>query len=959
VTDDFDSLRLPVARQLTLLAFCLSVATMAMFSKEAPVPLSNPVVVEAQWNGTTVRMLQGALRVRIAPGYGLGEQALRDMGLSVRVIGYYVLPNECITVDEGAILVNPTQERVRRVMAERQLVRTFDVAYDDLKMPLDMARHLMSKYPGIEYAEPWYVDELHAGPNDPLLTNQSGFERVKGSEAWEIFKGDSSIVIGISDSGLDPEHPDLAPSIHRRTGEIPNNGIDDDANGYVDDYEGYNFTAAMDNAAPGNVRTDDLHGIEVAGLAAAATNNGIGMASTGFRSKLFPIKIVSTTGTDVVFGYQSILYAARLELPVLNCSWGSIRPRSSIEQSLIDYALSRGTVVVASSGNYGNALDSRNYPAAYDGVIGVGEVSSTDVLSSASGLGANAALLAPSRNAITTTSGGEYTSSGITGTSFAAPMVAGMAAVVRARHPALTARQVGAFLRRSVDDVRSRNSNRWVGLPGRMNMLKAVTLEPSELTGVEILESQLVNADGSPTKFLGVPATVQIKLDVENLLWRDAANVVIRCTTEMDNGWNVQWTSNEVAIAGLTAGARKTTSELGFTVGATSRQPLVILAEIVVDDEESQWRYLVFDPIANFRVVENQTMAYGVGSHGALVNYAASVSAVGPGFFYKPAESLASQSGFAVVSNRTQAATALTYDFDVSDFTSERFLEEGGITTLVLGDNERQEQLRTHIQSTLDFRFPSTTVPLSVVDVVLKNQSSNDVVDVGGGFIVDWDLSNGGRFNSTRTVPEAIPDERDNAGTAAQAFWRDGFNVAVVAAVTSNDPSARAQSGGDLLPILAGSTLSAATLNSHFVSGTTYQTQQKSDLAGLHGMHFAGVTAPGVERRFSVIFGLGQSVAEATARVRAFLTTSDIAEKSEDALLVCTPVPADQVVYVRGVLAGASFTMYDMQGSVVKQGIAGGATLNVALSDVAPGVYSIVSTSSMGSVRTATILVNR
>jgi subtilisin family serine protease len=119
-------------------------------------------------------------------------------------------------------------------------------------------------------------------------------------------------------------HPDLAANIWRNYDEIPNNGIDDEQNGFKDDFRGWDFggNGTEDN----NPREDTpTHGTFVAGCAAAVTDNSIGVSGVGFRSKIMPVK-VSRSGSDgILFGYSGIVYAAENGANVINCSWGGLR----------------------------------------------------------------------------------------------------------------------------------------------------------------------------------------------------------------------------------------------------------------------------------------------------------------------------------------------------------------------------------------------------------------------------------------------------------------------------------------------------------------------------------------------------------------------------------------------------------------------------------------------------------
>ena len=145
-----------------------------------------------------------------------------------------------------------------------------------------------------------------ATPNDPLYSQQWYIPAVKADSLWNYTTGDTSQVIGILDTGVDWQHPDLINKIWTNTDEIPGNGIDDDANGFIDDTRGWDFVND-DN----NPRDDNSHGTHCAGIAAAETNNGIGIAGVSWGAKIMPVKVFGSGGA----GYydqisEGIWYAA-------------------------------------------------------------------------------------------------------------------------------------------------------------------------------------------------------------------------------------------------------------------------------------------------------------------------------------------------------------------------------------------------------------------------------------------------------------------------------------------------------------------------------------------------------------------------------------------------------------------------------------------------------------------------
>ena len=150
-------------------------------------------------------------------------------------------------------------------------------------------------------------------------SNQWGPQKIEAPLAWDFSKGDPSVVVAVVDWGVDLQHPDLATKLWTNPGEIADNGIDDDGNGCIDDVYGWDF--ANDDNDP---QDDYGHGTHCAGIAAAATDNGVGIAGVGFNSRTMAVKVGDgATGkaaySDIASG---IMYAADNGAKVINMSLG-------------------------------------------------------------------------------------------------------------------------------------------------------------------------------------------------------------------------------------------------------------------------------------------------------------------------------------------------------------------------------------------------------------------------------------------------------------------------------------------------------------------------------------------------------------------------------------------------------------------------------------------------------------
>ncbi len=237
-------------------------------------------------------------------------------------------------------------------------------------------------------------------PNDPLFAQQWALENtgqtggragadIGATRAWVNGTGSKEIVVAVVDTGIDIHHPDLVDAIWVNTGEIPDNGLDDDNNGYADDVNGYDFSAG--NATVYDPADGDQHGTHVAGSIGAVGDNGIGISGVSQRVTIMPVKFLGPWGGGEYEGALALRYAVDNGARVINCSWGG-GPSKLIGDAL-DYAAEHGVLVVCAAGNWGMDLDSltdfKFYPSSYDStaVISVAATDDSDRLARFSNYG--------------------------------------------------------------------------------------------------------------------------------------------------------------------------------------------------------------------------------------------------------------------------------------------------------------------------------------------------------------------------------------------------------------------------------------------------------------------------------------------------------------------------------------------------------------------------------------------
>lgn len=282
------------------------------------------------------------------------------------------------------------------------------------------------------YAEPNYIMQKCYSVNDPNANSQWYIGQLKANLAWDVWKGDTNMVIGITDSGVDTNHTDLKPNIKYNYAD-PYNGIDDDNDGYIDNKRGWNIWANSNNVYD----AQDSHGTYVTGISSAKTDNSIGIAGLGFKCKFLPVRVDDNHGSYIRC-YEAVVYAADHGCKVINCSWGS-HYASNFGIDVMNYAvINKDAVVVAAAGNDNSAQPT--FPASYQYVLSIGGLQQSNAKANSSSWGAFVDMVAYGSGVYSTYNPNTYTTSG--GTSASAPMVSAAAALVRSYNPTWSALKV-------------------------------------------------------------------------------------------------------------------------------------------------------------------------------------------------------------------------------------------------------------------------------------------------------------------------------------------------------------------------------------------------------------------------------------------------------------------------------------------------------------------------------------
>lgn len=325
-----------------------------------------------------------------------------------------------------------------------------------------------------------YIYRIFNTPNDPEYSSTDwAYTQINAEAAWDITSGDGSTVVAVIDSGFALNHEDLINQWHQNTGETGNtqsgdicwtgspedksaNDCDDDANGYVDDWRGWNFV--LNDNDPQTGRDDPSgdgarHGTQVSGLIGASGNNSTGIAALNWNTEIMPLQALDDDGvgytSDVAAG---IYYAVDNGADVINLSLGSYSDDPAVKTA-VEYAVTNDVVVVAAAGNCGNGgsdctgipKGKIGYPAEYPDVIAVGASTSSSARAGFSSYGPALDVLAPGNAVPRSTSWSQSNpdntySTNLYGTSFSSPIVSSLAALIKSIRPDTSVADIASII---------------------------------------------------------------------------------------------------------------------------------------------------------------------------------------------------------------------------------------------------------------------------------------------------------------------------------------------------------------------------------------------------------------------------------------------------------------------------------------------------------------------------------
>jgi len=402
----------------------------------------------------TIRMKKNfSKKIIVSSAIMLTAASLNAAGAPESIPGEYVvkLKSNMITTFNKTSLSTKLNSYVKSTIPGQNIVVVKKASFENV----DSAIKSLNQNSMVEYAEPNYIYRINKVPNDLMYGQLWGMQNlgqkdpkgqvgvagidINAEKAWDIQTGTKEKIVAIIDTGIDYRHPDLADNMWTNDVELNGKpGVDDDNNGVVDDIYGYNA-----NNDSGDPMDDQGHGSHCAGTIGAKGDDGRGVVGVNWNVRMMAVKFLDASGSGSLEGaIKAIDYATKMGAHVMSNSWGG----GGFTQSLFD-SIKRsneaGAIFIAAAGNDDSNNDSMpSYPASYDveNIISVAAIDNKGSRASFSNYGRKSVHIgAPGVNILSTT-GGKYES--FSGTSMATPHVSGVAALVWANEPGLTAKEL-------------------------------------------------------------------------------------------------------------------------------------------------------------------------------------------------------------------------------------------------------------------------------------------------------------------------------------------------------------------------------------------------------------------------------------------------------------------------------------------------------------------------------------
>ena len=860
------------------------------------------------------------LKVRLQPGIAMSLHSaiLESRGLTVL---YAVLPFERSLTAE---YINGSQKNSERTLAidnvmslEEPLLRSYVVEFDGEMSPEKMVSLLRPVCSEIEVCETVPIAQLAAIPDDPEVGEQRLLETIRAFDAWDVEEGNTNVVIGISDSGVLQSHEDLKDNIYVNTLEVPDNGVDDDNNGYIDDYRGYNFTTLEDGTLPGDTdNKTEGHGTGVAGIAGATTNNAIGIAGVAGKCTIWPLKTQPENIPGIVYGYESIMYCALNGIQIVNCSWGGFSS-SCINQSIVDYAVARGVAVVAAAGNHGTTTPF--YPGSYNGVLNVGVTNPSDDVISMTGHGPTVDIMAPGQGTRTTSADGTYGS--FCCTSGSSPIVAGVVALVMSQRGSLSGLEACSVVREMAKTVQWSNVPENVDerlLPrGRVDALSAVSARP-ELLSLEPLGTQVSTTSTDTRWSTGDSISVRIRaMNIGSEFHFDEFvrnDVIAGQQPALNRIGDARNIVNQIVPRGDTILLPAITAVVVRDTDTTEFLEAVVKAIDKNDKKVDIIMRTSVVPSPPYRDFENASLALSVGDRARIGN-ANLDKGQGMGFNYKQWCGQLFEGGLMITAHG-RVVDAVRGIRGRSDHFSpvKRFTRPNPFTSIV-NDSDAPDSMVIGVEVEQRVSIGGADSAYVVIDISIKNISGTTIHDLAAGWFYDWDLGTNPAANTT-----ALQGQTPTWAEQKIESTTPGEPTVIVGSVSGYDDASPISAGIDNTTTYRGITpeRKAEMLR----SGTGEQYSGTNDVAAVCGMRFTGAISPGQSRAFRHYIAVGEGIPPVELRDRILANYEALIEQQQiGGGTINLPRPNPAAFYVQidipVFLQRFDVRVYDLQGRAV------------------------------------------
>jgi len=676
--------------------------------------------------------------IKFKPKNGKLKSSTQSLGISTQKVEAFINSLKPIMVKQKF-----PRAKLPQKPNDVDITTIYEIKYLE-NYPVDKIVAYLSTFDVVQYVQPIPVNQLFYTPNDPLIGNQWYVDKIELKQAWDISKGDTNVVIAISDTGVNVFHEDLVGQIKYNWAD-PINGIDDDNDGYIDNFRGWDMAGNDNNPYEASAP----HGTTVAGIAGAKTDNGKGVVGVGFNCKILPVRSdLLSNQISYEHDYESIVYAADHGANVINCSWGSLA-NLPYGQDIVNYAtFNKDALVVCAAGNHHKP--EINFPASYEHAISVACVDKTDSKWIDSGLingSTYGFYIDASAPGVTywSTDGNSYQLQYV-GTSLSAPIFSGIAGLVRSFNPKFTAQQAGERVRVSSQNIDTVPANipyaKLLG-HGRVNAYHALidSLKPSirlvDYTITGLYDNIVRGGDtavlkGSFVNYLHYAKNISVSVsDYDGYLAQVDVTPVIDSLGIMDTLKNF---------------------ELKFSLIKSIPYDATVALQITYDTPDGfhDLQFVVMRANPSYLPLEANDISTSVNAKGSIgCDYVTSYE--GLGFNYKNMPLLYSRSitETSVLSGLVLAKDAqkvLTYNIMSSNFTPSNYPEYENtdstvsIVSAINGKYKTEVDFNFKINQRATSWLKDSSFVLYEYDII--NTSLADIDSMYAGLIMDWDVGN-------------------------------------------------------------------------------------------------------------------------------------------------------------------------------------------------------------------------